>query len=77
MTNLITSTNLNNLKFNVLNLMTSYVDTNQMLNSIESAMCHFKYQTEQVETEVFSFLLDRSRETLNEKEIEYNKWLKN
>jgi hypothetical protein len=74
-TNLISASNLDHMKCHVNKMVGSFCNEEQMLNQIESAMCHFDYESETIETEVFSYCLDFSRVTLENKNAEYNKWL--
>jgi hypothetical protein len=55
-TNLVTASNVNYLKFNILNMVNSFVSIDAMFENIEIAMGQFIYENELVETIVFSFV---------------------
>ena len=67
-TNLVTAENTNNMAYHMLGM----VEKIDYLNSIDTIMSMFVYETEQVETDVFAILLtecqlynDRLNETIN------------
>ena len=55
-TNTVNTENVNYLKFNILNMVNSFVNIEQMFDNIENAMNHFNYESELVETIVYSFI---------------------
>ena len=71
-TNTVNTENVNYLKFNILNMVNSFVNIEQMFDNIENAMNHFNYESELVETIVYSFIhteCSNKLEEINEKFI--------
>lgn len=71
-TNTVNTANVNYLKFNILNMVNSFLNIEQMFDNIENAMNHFNYESELVETIVYSFIhteCSNKLEEINEKFI--------
>ncbi len=71
-TNTVNTANVNYLKFNILNMVNSFLNIEQMFDNIENAMNHFNYESELVETIVYSFIhteCSNKLEQINEKFI--------
>lgn len=71
-TNTVNTANVNYLKFNILNMVNSFLNIEQMFDEIENAMNHFNYESELVETIVYSFIhteCSNKLEEINEKFI--------
>ena len=64
-TNTVTSENLNYLKCHINNFVQYFNSIETMFLQIEKAMAHFNYETEEIETEVFSYIKSWQLEKLN------------
>lgn len=68
--NLVTSSNVDYLKVQILNMVKRFSSYEQLVLDIETAMGHFDYYSEYIETIVYSFVSERCNEKLNEFENE-------
>lgn len=66
-TNLITTENINHLKMVILADTTFSFNAEQLLLNVHQSTSMFDYETEELETEVFSFVLNEMYERLEEK----------
>ena len=71
-TNLVNVSNVNYLKCHINNMVQYFNNIDSMYLAIEKAMQHFVYETEQIETIVFSYILEWNKEKLNNQNKNYN-----
>ena len=71
-TNLVNVSNVNYLKCHINNMVDYFNNIDSMYLAIEKAMQHFVYETEQIETIVFAYILEWNKEKLNNQNKNYN-----
>jgi hypothetical protein len=71
-TNLVNVSNVNYLKCHINNMVQYFNNIDSMYLAIEKAMQHFVYETEQIESIVFAYILEWNKEKLNNKNKNYN-----